>query len=44
MQIIAVAANDLTNPVEVNAWFVNNPTIALHSIVIEGSWFYIVYQ
>jgi hypothetical protein len=44
MTVTPIIVMDLSNPVEVNVWFRDNPTIQLHSVVIEGSAFYIFYE
>jgi hypothetical protein len=42
--IVTIQVVDLTNPVEVQAWFDANPTVSLFDVLQNGTTFYVLYQ
>jgi hypothetical protein len=43
MNIVTIIVEDWTNPVEVQAWFNNNTTVASAQVLVQGTVFYIIY-
>lgn len=45
MTLTTIVIQDLTNPVELQQWFIDNPdvTITESKIILQGNIFYVVY-
>jgi hypothetical protein len=44
MQLISILINDLSNPIEIQAWLGSNPTATVASVQIVDSRAFILYQ
>jgi hypothetical protein len=44
MRVIAIAVNDLSNPIEINGWLEANPGAVVKLVDLGGSVFYLYYE
>ena len=44
MTVVSILVADETNPVELQAWFNNNPNVSIFEMLNDGRTFFIIYS